>query len=117
MEGEYPDTNVSSFHVLTGKSSAGLIKNVITLRLFSVGFGEGVYRFSRSDPGIGRVEDYEVSLHEDFAQKEVVSSSTWGSKVTNNQIKAVSSTTNKTVKATRPKLSVRSKFEWNLVFF
>ena len=75
--------------------------------LFSVGFVEGVYRFPHSDSGIVRVEDNQESLDEGMTENEVDSRFTWGPKVANNQIKAISSTTNNTVVATRPELSVR----------
>ena len=71
-----------------------------------VGHGVGIFCSRQSDPLIASVVDRVESLEEALAQEEVVSRSTGGAKVTNNQINATVNTTNKSVELTRPGLSV-----------
>jgi hypothetical protein len=74
----------------------------------SVGGGIGVCCSRQSDPGVGSVVDRVESLEEELAEGEVLSRSTLGAIVTNNQINAIGSAINNSVLGTRPDLSVRS---------
>ena len=76
-------------------------------RIFSVGGGGGVGRCRYSDSVIASVVDRVESLEEGLSKDEVQSRSTAGAIVLNNQIDATGNTTNSSVEATRPDLSVR----------
>ena len=68
------------------------------------GVGEGCCR--HSDLMVGSVVHSVKSLMETLAQDEVQSWSTVGAVIMNNQINVAGSTTNSSVEATRPDLSV-----------
>jgi hypothetical protein len=72
----------------------------------SIGSGGGEGCCRQSNPGVGSVVDRVESLEEGLAEDEVQSRSTVVALVTNNQINATGSTTNSSIEAARPDLSV-----------
>ena len=82
--------------------------------IISVGGGGSEGCSSQSDPFVGSVVDRVKSFEESLAVDEVVSYSSWGAKVTNNQVNMTGNTTNSRVKVTRPDLSIGRQFKGDL---
>src|SRR5882757_1292383 len=83
-------------------------------RRVSVGGGGGEPCCRQSDSLISSVVDRVESLEESLTKNEVQSGSTIAASVTNNQINVIGRSINHFFKATRPDLSIGSKFEFNL---
>ena len=69
----------------------------------------------QSNTFVGSVKYSVESLEESLPVDEVESLSTWGTKVTNNQVNGTSNTTNVRVKGTRPDLTIGSQSKCSLV--
>ena len=87
----------------------------LAYRIVSVGSGVSEPCCCQSDPLVGSVVDRVESLQTGLTEDEVHSRSTLGANVLNNQINLILSTTNFRVQGTRPDLSVRGQFEFNLM--
>ena len=83
--------------------------------IVSVGDGRGERCYSQSNLIVGSVEDNDKSFKETHAEDEAPRYKAETFKAHNNQINFTGNTAYGNVEVTRPDLSVRNKFEYDLI--